>query len=761
MKNMFLFAMFSAMLAASILPAQASEILADSNTKASISQHLPEEYAARTSLHEQAVSLARNQRYVESLVILRELYTQDPTDFKVAYDYITVLNWSGNNNSAILIYESLPPLSVPDFVLRSVGGAYFQLGSYQKALDIFALLTSKGDSEARLWHAECLMLLGHQESAQAIYNELLLENPNDSNIFLSRASVFNRLKEHRLAAAEFENALKYLPPETNSNRLLDINDAFSAALINMGSTDRALKIIKPYIDNKTANSSMQGNYIYALRVRGQFELAVKEAERLWSDYNSAPLFGLRALAESHIQLKQLSQATQVYRYILTRQPQDDGAQFGLAYARLLQGERAEGLSLYDSLLDRHVSHSSIAANDANTLLSNHHYQSGKALFELVIEHNPLNSSYLEQYAALLRSNGQPRAAYEQYKKLSETAPNPTVGLSGMFRTALAVEDYQLAKSAIDNLIAEAPNSANSLAFSGLYKSKKSGEAEIRYGYNDSHKQLQSSYWDITGEQYIGSNYWLFSGINRTRLSDLSTNEHQTINTKSLGLSYNDINKELSFMYSNNGLNGSSGSYSLNTELHLTDHANLSFGVSRAPVFDVQALSANDGGPIMANSYNIDYFRILSPREDYSIGLGRSLLTDGNQSNSFNLNHTYTLFDKNDRALNRLVYWNRAYFKNQDVVYESPSLRESLGIGYVYKYSLPTSYLLSRLMLNWEHDEPEPLAFSPYARLEYGKDFSPNHSIVLGLEYGLHSDDASGSNLRYSYRQIDGLYRFSW
>jgi len=763
MNRKLVWALCSTLLAANYLPAQAASLpVSAPDTQYQINQTSTDAVSGQTNrqtLHEQAIALARSEQFADSLAILRHLYETDRADLTAAYDYITVLNWSGNNALAIELYESLPVAEPPDYVLRSIGGAYYQTGQYQKAAAIFEYCAAKGDNQAKLWQAECLMYLGDITTSHKLYNELISQKPDDPAVYLSRATLSVRLQDYKQAVADFDTALTLLPATTETDEMITIDDALTAALINSGDLNRAITILKPYIDNHTANISMQGNYILALRANGQYQQAINEAAHLWPDYGSAPLFGLRALAESHVQLRQIPQAIAIYNHILSRQPNDDSAQFGLAFCLLLENKLSQGLAMYDELLKSHPDYAAIAANDAGFLLENQHYIAGKALFDLIVKHRPDSSSLREQYAAALRDSGQPRLAFRQYQALARLPEGEVSGLAGWTKMALELGDYRQAQLAVNELKARQPHNPTTASLIELYDTRQLGESQTRFSLNTSYKQLQSFDWEIAGQHNLSSNYWLLTGINRVRLDDHGAQSHAVYYGQSAGIGYNDMNKTIRLRYTH--LNGANDtySYSLATDYHLTDKATLSLDVSRSPIMDVQALAA---GPIMAQTYRLNYFRILSSREDYSITVSRSLFSDNNHAAGYSLNHTYTIYDKHTRALNRLTYWNRTYFKEQDLVYESPSLRESLGTGWIYKQNPDNgSYLQGRLMLNWEHDVPDPLSFSPYIRLEYGKHMSSDHSFILDLEYGLRSDDAAGSGLRYSYRQIDGLYRFTW
>ena len=186
-------------------------------------------------------------------------------------------------------------------------------------------------------------------------------------------------------------------------------------------------------------------------------------------------------------------------------------------------------------------------------------------------------------------------------------------------------------------------------------------------------------------------------------------------------------------------------------------------VSRLPVDDVQALSPVYGGPILTNNYGITVSNILSKQENVALTMNRSLYTDGNQYSGYSLNDNYTLYTKGDDNLLRNLYWNRAWFKLQDLVYESPSLRESVGAGWTLRHNVVHGYWQGQFVANWDRDYPDGLEFNPYVRLEYYHDFTPRQSVRVGVEYGLRSGSPlfGKGGYQYSYRQCDALYTITW
>lgn len=720
--------------------------------------------AERSKLHEQAVTLGRNANYSESLAIFRLLYQANPADLKVTYDYITVLAWAGSTESAVELYEKLPKgAEVPDYVMRNVGSAYYQTGNYRKAHDIFAKLAAGGDKQARIWQAESLMRLSDPQAAQAIYEDLLRQDPYDLDVYLSRANMYYLAGEYANAVADFDKAQKITKTKPQyAQRETEIQGQFAAALINAGQPDKAVQVLKPFIIKGTATLNMQGDYLLALRNHGKYRQAVMEAKHIWPDYGKAPVFGLRALIDCHIQLKEYGQAVKIYEHVLSRDPNDNNAQFGMAFAMMFDGQVVQSLAIYDKLLTLSPANAPLVLRDAETLMTGQYYTQGKSLFELVIRRFPDQPVYRLRYAEALADNDLPRAAYKQFAALGAWPEYEKASLMGMGRMAYEMGEYDNLRRITGQIEAKYGRSSAVAAMQSFNQERQRGEINASFVYNSSYKQKR--YWEqkISAEQSIGENLRVLAGVGRLRLDDTATKERITMDSMSIGLRQSNPELDWRVMFTKDKTNWNR-IYRLegSVDFHLSDQATISLSGKSEPVLDVQALKPANGGPILAKNYGITYSYRVSRNENYSVTFSKGSLSDGNKISGFNFDHSYLLYDRDHQSLTRYLFWSRNRWKWTRDYYESPSLRDMGGVAWAWRKTMPMSYWQYATYLAWGKDNPESYNFQPFFRVEYGVNFSANHALTVAAEYGLHSDNFTGKNLRASYRQYEILYRVTW
>ncbi|WP_378951401.1 tetratricopeptide repeat protein [Pelosinus sp. sgz500959] len=720
-------------------------------------QNIPES-EQRRQRHEKAIELARAQQFSESLSILRWLHETELTDESITFDYITVLHWSGNEEAAIKLYEQLPNSQIPDYVQQNMVDAYDNSGDYHKALIVLRSLPDQSNRKTKLREAEFLMRLGEESTAQVIYEELLSLDPKDAEVYLSRASLTVSME----AAWNLEQALRFIPRvPKNEMGIRQIKADLASEYIRLNQPTRAISLLIPYINDKTASNSMQGDYILALKTMGNYKLVTAEAKRLWPDYAKAPLFALGTVAESYIQLKQFPKAIALYQQMIAIMPDDLTDQRNLAFNLMLEGRLIQGLEVYHQLMMKQPDQAMIAVQDATLLLATEKYVIGKSLFELISNLFPSNTLYRRQYADMLAKNSLYQSAYTQYESVSRTPDFQVIGLTGMVRMALALDDYKKAKILLETLEKNYGRSKAVAAVANQYDEQKKGQVDQFFSSNTSYKQTQTRSWDVTAKQYVKENYSIMTGMGSTRFDDFSTNEHQVVKNKMLAVRYNDLYQKTELRYDMNDFGNSFGTFTLSSEQSLPGELSIKLEVGRSLVSDVQALS-QASGPVFFNNYGMTLTKNLSKRENIEIGINRSLYNDGNQSSGYSLDHNYTLYIRGDDTLTRNLYWNRTWFGMQDLVYESPALRESLGAGWTLKRNAEKGYWQGQIVANWDRDYPDRLAFNPYARLEYHHDFSENHSLMIGAEYGLKTENALGKGgFHFEHRQFDALYTITW
>jgi tetratricopeptide (TPR) repeat protein len=720
---------------------------------------------------EYAVALAQSQNFSKSLDIFKQLYQKYPDNRDIQFDYIVVLNWAGNNQAAIEMFEKLQGEAVPVYVKKSIAGSYYQAGNYKVAQKLFHEVAESGDHKAQLWEAQSLVRMGDLETGNKIYKLLLDKNPNDIDVFLSRASVLVLTNQNTAALADFEKALSLVPAgDEGITKWRQINYDMAISYIRVGDEARAILLLKPYIQDETADVWMQGDYITALRLNADYKAAIAEGERLWPDFGKVPNFGLQALGDSYLRTGQTHKAEVIYELILKREPDSNNVKLGLAYSYAAQGKLQQGLELYREVLKTDPRRADVVLDDAYDFIAKDRYAAGKAIYGLVVNQFPDNQVFRQELASSLADNEMPRQAYEQFAVLAKLPDGQLAGKAGMAEAAVLVGDYHAADQAIGTLREKYAKSAVSQAAISSYNSRRRGGVDSSYIYSLDYKGIESRAFLITADQNIGGSYSVLASIGHNRITDRDVNESTTLKSQSLGMQYLGMKFDTKVWFDNYQSQGNFSGYRIYNNYYFDDHTRLNFNFERGPVLDVQALNPNNEellGRIMTSNYSIGFTRQVGSKDIYSFNFMRSLYSDSNQVNTYDLRWDRTLFDNEKKSLDWFVFTSRSNYKFQqingiDTVYESPAVRQSYGTGFTQRWVIPKGYWEATTTFEWGRDRPEPNDFEPGFRLEYGHNFSPNHSLIVGAEYGARTNRLLNSSaLHFGSRQYDVQYQVIW
>ncbi|MBP1762968.1 MAG: Tetratricopeptide repeat-containing protein [Firmicutes bacterium] len=719
---------------------------------------------------EYAVALAQDGQFSASLEIFKQLVQRYPTEPAILFDYITVLNWSGNNRSAIELFETLKVSSVPDYVKSSAAGAYYQMGDYKAAQKLFHEAAANGNHKAVIGDAQSLIRMGNA-AGYAIYDKLLTQNPDDLEVYLSRASMRMLGREYAPAIADFQRAASLVKPGAEGiaqKRQIDYQLAISH--IRSGDQGRAVLLLKPYIQDKTADVWMQSDYLLALRLNSDYKAAIAEGERLWPDYGKVPVFGLQALADSYLRNGQFQPAEKCYQHIIQREPNSTDAQLGLAYSRVAQGKTGQGLAYYRQALDAKPQLAAVVLDDAYALIGQGRYAAGQAVYGLVLERFPDVPVFRQELATVLVDHGMPRQAYEQFDYLAKLPGGEIAGNAGRVQTAASVGDYRAAGAAAGILREKYSRNAVAQAALADFENRRRGGLYAGFTHSDNYKGIDSNEVWIAAEQNIGGSYSVLAALGSNHIMDKPAGESATLRNQSVGLRYTGIRYEGEMWLDNYQNNGSFTSYRISNRYYWDDRTHLNVNFGKSPVLDVQALDPGNiegFGRIMSKYYAVAFQRAIGAKDSFTFDVSREFYSDGNRVNGYGLRWDHILLSKEKKSLDWFVYGKRSNFKYQqingvDTVYESPTVRQAYGTGVTEKWVIPEGYWQATTGLEWGRDRPDPNDFSPFFRLEYGHDFSADHAFLIGAEYGArtnHLYDESG--LHFGYHQYDIRYRAAW
>lgn len=718
-----------------------------------------------------AVALAQAEQFSASLDIFKQLYQKYPDNKEVLFDYIVVLNWSGNNRAAISLFEKLEGETIPEYVKTSVAGAYYQNGDYQVAQKLFHEAAIKGDHKAQIWEAQSFIRMGDNEAGNKEYNRLLEKNPGDIEVYLSRASMLALTSQHALAIADFEKAMSLVPEgDAGRDERRRIQYEMAISSIRSGDQARAIVILKPYIQDGTATVWMQGDYISALRLNADYKTAIVEGERLWKDFGKVPIFGLQSLGDSYVRDGEIQKAVKIYEHILKRDPNSISVKLGLAYSYMAQGHVEKGRKLYQEALKADPKLAAILLDDAYDFVAKNRYAAGKAIYGLVVEQFPNVVEFRQEMAASFADNEMPRQAYEQFAYLAKLPDGQLAGNGGIVDAAVLVGDYHAANQAIGVLREKYNRSAISQSAIMTFDSRRHGGMDFYYSHTSDYKGVDSNQFLLSADQHIGGSYSILASLGTNHLSDKDANESVTLRTSSLGLQYSGMKYDTRVLLDSYQGNGSFTGYRVYNNYYFDDHAVVNFDFEKVPLLDVQALNpANDEllGRIMTTNYSIGFRRQIGAKNTYTFNFTRGLYSDGNQVNSYAVRWDRVLLDQEKKSIDWFLFADRSDYKLQqingiDTVYESPAIRQSYGTGFTERWLIPKGYWEATATFEWGRDRPEPHEFEPSLRLEYGHEFSPRHQLILGIEYGARTNRLlDSSRLGFGSRQYDIRYQATW
>lgn len=746
----------------------APEVNQESPTLENLRKIYEENHGNLQAAHDYAVALAREGQYTPALVILQQLAAPANASLNVLFDYVTTAVWAGDYAGAVQTYETRIKArgkDVPEYVKTNVAGAYFQLGKYQEAWEIYHAAAAGGDQKIKLWEAESLARLGRITDASQLYDELVCAVPANVDIYLSRAEMYLMSGDNLSASKDIETVIKLQAEQGQGSSLekeLQLRGNLAARFIRDEAYEYAILLLKPSIKNGSATPAMQQDYVYALFLNGDYKTAVEESARFWPDLSVAPLYVRRAVADSYLRMNQLQKAIPIYRGIVADTDSRTSDKQSLAYAYVLKGDLKNGVALYKELIDMGVEQADHVTFDGNALLERGHHEKGILIYKLVMDKYPDNSIFRQRFAADLYQAKLTREAYEQYAILGKLPDGQPAAAVGIVNTAVPAGDYAAARPAVDYLkTLPKANPAVGQAIS-RFERRFMGNVVTAYIMNSDYKGNDVRFNQLTGEQRVSDRMSVVAGAGHKKVTD--NDGTSSLDTFSVGGKYTSMKSTMQLMLDRNRDDGHYSGYRFNATRYFGDHTSLDLSINRAPVEDAQALTEG----IMSREYRIGLNRQLGRKDLFSLGLGKAYFTDTNGFKAIDIDWVHTMKDNDKKTLEWLTYFRRTDYDLQlingvEPVYESPSTREEYGAGIRGRWMYTKHYWEGTLVMEWGRDRPEPIDFTPYARLEYGHTFSPWQSLVLGAEYGLRTGRSTntGTNLQFGYRQYDISYRLNW
>ncbi len=709
---------------------------------------------------EYAVELARLNSFNKAIKIMTSLIENNPSDKLLYYDLISIYSWSGQEDKAMVLYETFLADKVqqmPIFAQKTVAGIYLSLGKYQEAQKLYLLAYAKGDETALLASAQVDARIGNVSEAMAVLDNIVKNNPNDYNTYVMRANTYMYAGLYTDASKDYDKALSLVDAD-NVATIGQIISTKAAFFIRASEFAEARDLLEPYVKNNTATAFMQADYIVCLQGTGEYSKAVLMGEGMWVDKTNVPTYGLRALADCYLRLKNYSKALEYHKLVIARNTPDKRlSMLSYAYCLAATNKVAEAKVVYSRLVEEFPIAKTIVSGDAKGLFERGRFHAGKAVFKTLIDNDAAYGPYREQFAFKLYTNAMPREAYREYKKLTKYTAFKEIGYAGMVQSAIDFGDYKAAREALKELDKYDTGSKEAIEARKAWVNRWRGSL----GMNSS---LFNNY---QGKDYKTFNLWLETDIGDSWrfLADVSSGNYkedpyrQSIDSVSSGLSYVGYNFDIKVLGSFNRTDVDNNGYRLNARYFLNDFFWIGIDTQKANVTAPRALAHQ----IMDTSKTISINRRVGAKDYYSFSYLWDEYSDNNRNRGFNIRFSHTSLATDKKEISWYITSSQYNWKFESPYYDSPARRVSYGPGFKIRWITPrVGYIDFVAELNSSYDLPDKTDFTPFFRLEKGWQLSAKSTLAVGIEYGARTNRTqNNNNLNFGYRQIDIRYYLSW
>ena len=355
---------------------------------------------AQNAGSDQAIVMARAGQTAEALEILAACYADTPDDWSVFHDYLTVLNWAGQDDRVAELSTRLSPQAAPGYALEAAAQSARRRGDYimaesfyrtglqrfpedsdfpvglvmtlvdadhsQEALELAVQLEQKYAQESALQLAKGYALEARREFFAALqnYNRILDRDPGNRVARARRILVLDSLGASDLAAALASQDSGLLSRE-EWQRVRSNQGAFAVRWGELpaaeesrrfAQTDRALAMLErnraeldPASQNTPAASRGRFDRLIAKHNRYQMAEVVSEYEALVAEGVAVPNYAMSAAADAYLYLQKPEQAELLYRHILATQPSDLNVNIALFYTLIEREKFDAAYNLIDQL----------------------------------------------------------------------------------------------------------------------------------------------------------------------------------------------------------------------------------------------------------------------------------------------------------------------------------------------------------------------------------------------------------------------------
>ena len=361
----------------------------------------------------------------------------------------------------------------------------------------------------------------------------------------------------------------------------------------------------------------------------------------------------------------------------------------------------------------------------------------------------------------------PREAYRNYEILRGLAGGETAGKAGMSRATTAAGDYERSRSLLESLDRQelrTPTAAQALR---EYEEREKGYWRSGLAFYRDYKGKETVAATEEFAANLGGSVTLLGQSRRMHLRDADTGATANYWTQSVGTAWRSLHHEVTAWGDFRNVANLNGSR-LEWIWRPNDLTSWTFYQASTPVDEVVAFQDRIMLRSVGGRYSWQTFssgadpRGQRIRNIYTVGYSEGSLTDGNKRSAQSFNWDRVLRDDEYRKVMLSAYYSRSRYRFTADAYDSPALRQTIGLGMSWRHYVRRSYWEWQLFLEYGGDSPSPWDFSPYARLEYGHFFTRLFYLTAGCEYGVSTRNMRGSSaLDFGKFQCDMNLNLSW
>jgi len=172
-----------------------------------------------------AISFMKQGNYARALPYLKTAFKKNPEHISIKADYVVCLAWTGKKQESVDFFQKhRKDLQGLPYVSKAVGRAFFDLGRYEEARQLYetTLSANPGDNEAFKGVFYCLLQTENYAAAHHLINEKQTkENISLNDLTLLNADLSEKEQDYRNAYTGYS---EYLKMEANEALLKEAQD---------------------------------------------------------------------------------------------------------------------------------------------------------------------------------------------------------------------------------------------------------------------------------------------------------------------------------------------------------------------------------------------------------------------------------------------------------------------------------------------------------------------------------------------------------